>query len=260
MVRWRGAVVCVVLTAMAAAAVPTSCSDDPDALDGAEGALVEDFAGPDGLITNEYAHWNPEDPRGVRSPDWDVTAGSLFRHDGTGWSGPPDTVSPDASSSNGTGSATFRMTSRRVFTDPSVRFRLRIDAEDAPSGGDTAWAGVHVFLRHRGEAELYVASVFRRDGTVAIKKKMPGGAANGGTYVTLGTARAPMTIGQWHDVAVDLIDENGNPRIAMSIDGRRALSAEDSDRGGPPIPGPGNVGLRGDRTGFRVDDIRIDER
>src|SRR5438552_719837 len=52
------------------------------------------LGGPDRLLTNEYAHANPDDGTAVRSSDWDVTSGSLFASDGAGWTGTPDAASP----------------------------------------------------------------------------------------------------------------------------------------------------------------------
>ena len=57
------------------------------------------LSGPDRLITNEYAHWNPQTPGSRISKDWDVTSGSLFVHDGVAWSGEPDKATPDATNS-----------------------------------------------------------------------------------------------------------------------------------------------------------------
>jgi phage replication-related protein YjqB (UPF0714/DUF867 family) len=42
--------------------------------------LVNPSTGFDGLITNEYAHWNSD---GILSPDWDMTSGKLFRQENT---------------------------------------------------------------------------------------------------------------------------------------------------------------------------------
>ena len=43
--------------------------------------LVDDFSGPNGLVTNEFAFFNQHNPATVRSPTWIVTSGSLFVHD-----------------------------------------------------------------------------------------------------------------------------------------------------------------------------------
>src|SRR4051794_34420913 len=42
------------------------------------GVFADNFNYPNGLITNEYAYWNPSDPRAVQSPLWEMTSGSLF--------------------------------------------------------------------------------------------------------------------------------------------------------------------------------------
>jgi len=52
----------------------------------------DSFNAPDGLITNEYAHWNSD---GINSPDWDMSSGSLFRQSNTAWTGVPDALEPN---------------------------------------------------------------------------------------------------------------------------------------------------------------------
>lgn len=169
----RVVVVCVMVAAATAAVIVIlrlGGSDQPVG----SAPLRDDFTGANGLITNEFAHWNPDRPDRVTSPLWEVTGGSLFRDDGTAWTGPLDTSAPDPNSSDGTGSAVFRMISRREFTDPSIRFGLRVDGHAMPPGSDADWAGVHVFLRYCDETDLYVATVFRRDGIVTIRRSCRG--------------------------------------------------------------------------------------
>src|SRR4051794_32526455 len=50
----------------------------------------------DGLITSEFAHWHGARPGARRSPDWEMTSGSLFSRNGLFWTGIPDSCGGDA--------------------------------------------------------------------------------------------------------------------------------------------------------------------
>ncbi len=225
--------------------------------------LVDSFDRPDGLVTNEFAHYNPDRSTARRSPTWDLTSGSLFIMNGVGWTGVPDSrYNPtDPSSRSWNHSTIFRMTSRRSdFRDIDVHFSLRNDGlvstrETPPM----AYDGVHVFLRYVNETSLYYATVNRRDGSVLVKKKVPGGPSNGGTYYLIGSKAAyRVSFGRWQDVRATVSDEtDGAVRIELSIDGHRVVSALDTGIGGPPIHGPGKIGLRGDNTDFRIDNLIV---
>jgi hypothetical protein len=222
--------------------------------------LSDSFGGGDGLITNEYAYWNPSDPSSVVSPVWELDSGSLFRRGGAGWTGVPDDRSPDATSSSGNNSAVFRLTTRRSdFGDVSVSFRLRNDG--LSSTGSTPpvdWDGVHVFLRYQSEFSLYYASVNRRDGTVVIKKKVPGGPDNGGTYYELTPYVAhAVPYGQWQNVTATVRNVTGGVQITLSADGVVLAQAVDRGVGGPAITSPGKVGLRGDNANVSIDDFTV---
>jgi hypothetical protein len=213
------------------------------------------------LVTNEYAHWNPADPGAVLSQTWDMTSGSLFARDGVWWTGPPDNISPGPRSEAGTDSAVFRLTTRdRSFQNVEVSFSLRIDAfVTTPRTPEEAWDGVHVFLRYQSQYQLYIVSVDRRDGTVAIKKKQPGGPSNGGTYFTLASGTAPVVAGEWQPVAaaVETLPD-GSVRISLYRGQELLLQAiDDGSQGGPPISAPGAVGIRGDNCEFEFRDFTI---
>jgi hypothetical protein len=229
--------------------------------------LFEDaFDRPDGLITNEWAFRHPEDPAALVSPDWVMTSGPLFASDGAGWTGKPDRRAPNATSSSGTGSAVFRLVSRRRdFGNISVSFSLRntglVSTASAPP---VAWDGVHVFLRYQSQYRLYSASANRRDGTVVIKKKCPGGPSNGGAYYVLGEPGVhPVPYGVWqHVVATVRNDAGGSVSIRLEVEGQTVASAVDSGVGCPTIVSEGGVGIRGDNADFRIDDFvvfRVDE-
>jgi hypothetical protein len=122
--------------------------------------------------------------------------------------------------------------------------------------------GVHIFLHYQSEFSTYYVSVFRRDGEIAIKKKVAGGPSNGGTYFTL--ASAPSGIGAdlpgtWHQVEATISDGGpGGVRLTLSLDGRRALDVLDDGATAPVIGDPGRVGLRGDNCEFYVRDFRVE--
>jgi len=213
------------------------------------------------LVTNEYGHWHATDPLAVRSSVWDMTSGSLFVRDGAWWTGPPDDVSPDPRSETGTDSAVFRLTTRvQAFGDVRVAFGLRINSfTTTPRTPAQDWDGVHVFLRYQSQYQLYYASINRRDGSTAIKKKEPGGPSNGGTYYTLATGEAAVPIGDWQLVsaAVQTLPD-GSVRITLARGPDVLLEViDDGHVGGPPITSPGAVGIRGDNCEFEFRDFRV---
>jgi len=190
-----------------------------------------------------------------------VTSGSLLARDKTAWTGVPDAVSPDATSSNGTGSAVFRVVTRRGdFGDVDVRFTLVNDrfvtTRRTPA---RAFDGVHVLLRYASAQRLYAVSVNRRDGRVIVKKKEPGGPSNGGTYFDLTPAvRFPFSFHR--PQAIEVRVENaldGSVVIVLRSGGRLVLTAVDRGLGGPPLTAPGKVGIRGDNDEFSFDDFTV---
>ena len=86
-----------------------------------------------------------------------------------------------------TGSAVFRMVSlERDFDDVDVSVTLRVDdlVTDHRTPRRTTTARTSGCATE-SDRELYAVSVDRRDGTMIIKKKCPGGTDNGGTYYDL---------------------------------------------------------------------------
>lgn len=238
-------------------------------------ALTSSLSGPDRLVTNEYAHWNPHATDAVRSPVWDLDSGSLFVRNGVGWSGPIERGPVDAVSRTGTNSAVFRAALR--FEVPrdvvfSGRFKvIRIAAPPAftasaatrttaPAARDVSqrnsdWEGLHLWLRYRSPQDLYVVSIARHDGLVTIKRKRPGGPVNGGTYTTLASAHAGIAPGAFRSVAVSARDDDAGTHVSLVIDGVRVLTAHDPS--GDSAPSPGTVGIRGDDTEFEFTDISV---
>ncbi len=224
--------------------------------------LSDTFSLPDGLITNEFAYWNPSLPTARLSPTWEMTSGSLFVRGGAAWTGVPDAIAPDATSSTGTNSAVFRLTTRRSdFGDVAVRLALRNDGlSTTASTPATAWDGVHVWLRYQSEESLYYASVNRRDNTVVIKKKVPGGPSNGGTYYQLAQGTLAVPYGAWQQVRATVRNEPGGAvTIQLYQNDRLLVSATDNGSiGGPPITAAGKVGIRGDNANFQFDDLTVE--
>jgi hypothetical protein len=226
-------------------------------------SLVSDsFSVANGLITNEYAFFDQGDPASVDSATWQLDSGSLFALDGAGWTGNPDDVAPNALSTNGNDSAIFRLVTKRSdLGNVSVAFRLDnrklVTTSSTPA---VDWDGIHVFLRYQSEFSLYYASINRRDGTSVIKKKVPGGPDNGGTYYDLTPyVSHPVAYGSWQTVKATVqTNANGSVTIALYSGGVLVVQATDNGVGGPAITQPGRVGLRGDNSDFLFDDFRVD--
>lgn len=239
----------------------TAAFDPPD------GALVtntlpsavftQSFTGADALITNEYAHFNPTDPASVISPDWDMTSGSFFRRSNVGWSGVPDSVDPNATSSTGTGSNVFRMNSKR-FNFQNVKIDVKVRNLGISAGTD-ATHGIHIWCRFKDQTELYVASLNRRDNTLVIKKKLTGGPdpENGGTYYTLAEMPYAWTPSVWQNFSVTCTGVDV-VTITVAKDGVDMLTAtDDGTLGGRTINGATAVGVRGDFCQFEIDDFAV---
>ncbi len=211
---------------------------------------------PNGLITNEYAYWNHSDPSAKQSSRWELTSGSLFALNGEGYTGVPDTVGPNALSTNGTNSAVFRLTTKQPnFGNVTVSFDLlNVGLVETRSTPRMGLDGVHIFLRYQNEESLYYASVNRRDNTTVIKKKVPGGPSNNGTYYDL-TSYVPNSVpyGAWQSVAASIkTNRDSSVTIEVFSQGQKIVSATDNGTiGGPPITFSGKVGIRGDNAEFR---------
>ncbi|GAB3112081.1 hypothetical protein GCM10027055_14140 [Janibacter alkaliphilus] len=223
-------------------------------------------SGEDRLVTDEYRTVDADSINSSPDNVWDVTSGALYVRDGTGWTGPTSAGQPIPGIGPSVGSAVFRMHSRRAdLGDVATSVRLRALAQDEPTGGTAPdWDGVHVWVRHVSEQELYAVSVMRRDGQVAIKRKLPGGPSNGGTYATLATTERTMPLGRWQDVEVRVRDEGEQVRIALAIDGEPVLDALDHGQPGPgqsrarAITGSGSVGVRADATEVELAQVRVE--
>lgn len=224
--------------------------------------LADRFSYPDGLITNEFAFHNPTNSAAKKNANWELTSGSLFASGGAGWTGVPDDKAVNAASTAGTNSAVFRMdTVRKDFGNVSVSFRLLNQGlKTSPSTPAQDWDGVHVWLRYKTQYNLYYASVNRRDNTSIIKKKVPGGPSNGGTYYNLSpSVRHAVPYNQWQNVRADVLtNSNGSVTIRLYANGVLVVQAvDDGAIGGAPITGAGGVGIRGDNANLKFDDFVV---
>ncbi|MBV8282337.1 MAG: hypothetical protein JO347_09785, partial [Candidatus Eremiobacteraeota bacterium] len=95
---------------------------------GADRVLVSDDLArrTPGLITNQFAFLHPSDAKARKDAIWEVTSGSFFADRGSGFSGVPDDVTPNALSTNGSGSAIFHaLTNENDIDDATVTFDLQ---------------------------------------------------------------------------------------------------------------------------------------
>lgn len=221
------------------------------------------FDGANGLITNEYAYWNPAATDAKRSADWEMTSGSLFRKDNMGWTGDPDSgTAPNKDSSNANNSCVFRLTSKRKdFGDVKVSFSYVLNAFKAGAATPAVdWDGGHVFLRYQSQYHLYYVSFLRRDEKCVIKKKVPGGTSNSGTYYDISTYVAfPWTLNDLKRVettAKNLPD--GTVELALYVNGSLVVKAIDTNKGGPAITAPGMTGIRGDNANLQFDNFKVE--
>jgi hypothetical protein len=210
-----------------------------------------------GLVTNEYAYYNPGDRQAISSSDWEATSGSLFARDGAGWTGVPDGTAPDARSSWSTDSAVFRLrTPRGNFGNVAVSFRLRLDRLLTTARTPAqAYDGVHVWLHYQNPNWLYFASVSRRDGRIVIGKKLP--TAGGGQYADLD--RVPnhfFPLHRWESVEATIAGDGHKVIIRVLINGRLVARTVDDGTRGPTILRPGHLGIRGDNAEFEFKDFK----
>jgi hypothetical protein len=106
---------------------------------------------------------------------------------------------------------------------------------------------------------LYALSVNRRDGTIRIKKKCPGGPSNGGVYLDLlPSQRLAVPYGLWQQVqATAQSNPDGSVTLGLYRDYALVARVTDTGAGCAPITVPGRVGIRGDNDDFQVDGLVV---
>lgn len=245
----------------------------------------DSFSYSDGLITNEYAHWNPSDPNAKLNNDWEMSSGSFFAQRGTGWTGVPDSCESDPKSATCTNSNIFRLNTKRVFSgNTKVSFAIRYNKDihnaNCESTG-TCWYGTHIWLRHVDQFNLYSASIQRADGMVIIKRKVPCGSDNSGTYFPLSSYTPnDWQVGTWKNYSATIANNTDGSVVIKLFDDDRSSTvpvATGVDKGGinpnwisscttpghstsgayTPITQGGSVGLRGDYSNFNIGNFTV---
>ena len=215
--------------------------------------------GPDRIVTNEFTYYSPGGGCPYTSSTWAMTSGTLFVKNGAGYSGVP-TVENQAvcDSTTQTNSAVFRLnTKASSFTNVDVSMDYMAVRHIGAPG--TSYDGIHMWVGYQSEYALYAASIFRWDGNLVIKKKVPVAQAqcsdpsNDGCYYDL-TMETPhqslTTVNIWRHA--DIIFQsatNGTVTITEKIDGQTILQGVDKSINGPAYTS-GAVGVRGDNTEF----------
>lgn len=216
-----------------------------------------------------------------------MTSGSLFTHQGAFWTGLPDSCSngPNALSTNCTDSNVFRLNTVKKFTgNIALSLSLRQNTnihKTACNKNDTCWYGTHLWLRYQNQFDLYYASINRADGTVVIKRKVPCGPSDSGTYFVLGQyVKHDFKVGVWNDYTAT-VQTNSDGSVTIRLyDDRYSTNKPivvGTDRGGinpnwstscttpgryasavyKPITAGGYVGVRGDYANFAFKDFQV---
>ncbi|MEZ5381279.1 MAG: hypothetical protein R2754_05720 [Microthrixaceae bacterium] len=229
---------------------------DPATQERSDQPVTYGFDGRAGLMTNEYAHWNPSDPKRTAARDWVMTSGSVFRRDGHAWTGELDDISPDVASERSTNSAVFRLFTRRSdWRNTSVTIRYRVLSRRDQDAHD--YDGLHLLLRARQSTHFYSVSLDRRDGEAVVKRKLPG--VDDDPYETLAAAPLVNQMGRWRTAVVRLEDlSSGAVAIDVSVDGQQVLGVLDHGLGGRgPLRDEGQIGVRGDNTEFELSSVEV---
>lgn len=184
--------------------------------------------------------------------DWEMTSGEVS--DQAAGAGAASAGAPPAAA-YASDSPVFRMRSRRAdYGDVQVDVDvLNRGLRSGRGVQESAWDGIHLWLRYQDPTHLYALSVNRRDNRVVIKKKVTGGSSYGGTYFDLSeTASYEVPYGRWQHVTATAADNpDGSVTLRLLADGQLLLEAtDDGSEGGPPITGTGRVGLRADNADF----------
>jgi hypothetical protein len=217
--------------------------------------LSDTFDYSNGVVTNEFATYNPGKPKIHVSSTWIATSGTLFAQDGQGYSGRPDGGPADIDSTKGNGSAVYRViTRRRNFAEVYAQFDLtNRGLVTTPRTPAHDYDGVHVFLRRQDEDNTYYVTVNRRDNTVVIKKKL------GGNYIVLNTPvarKVPFGGVQKRVQASVRTEADGSVRLRLFVNHQLIQEAVDPANQGP-IRAPGTVGIRGDNCEFLFDNFEV---
>lgn len=225
--------------------------------------------GSDRIVTNEFAYWSPDSSCPYKSSTWEMTSGTLLVKNNAGYSGIP-TVESSAVCDSGqrTDSAVFRLiTKNNSFKDITVSMDYEVLGHGGGGANSSAYDGLHIWTGYQNEYSLYVATIFRWDGNLVIKKKVPAAtancavSANDGCYYNLSPETAFRnleTTGTWHHAAISYFNDSSNTvNISLSIDGQLVYKVKDTDTHGPAYHS-GAVGVRGDNTEFYFKNFKVE--
>ena len=222
--------------------------------------FYDSFTGADGVITNHYAFWSPDDDRAFRDDNWEMESGCALRSNNTLWTGVPTSNLPNRDCSNGSGSEVFRLWTKRSFTNVNVTFSLRNNGFVSGAEGERSWDGIKIWLRRQGgtgSVGLYTAEVNRRQGNIMIQKK----CAGSDEYHILNQDRpegSDPSFGEWEKVGGSIVNQpDGSVRITLMRHGQTVLEATDDGVGCAPYRTGGRVGIRGDYANFNADDFLV---
>lgn len=241
-------------------------SPAPTTQDPPEKVLLADaFDGTDQLLATA-----PIRPQGcVNSPSnlWEISNGSLFIRNNTGYSGLPSEGQPvhKCPSIEQAGSHTFRMHSRQSFDNFKLSLDYQLLQHGGAGGSDHSYDGLHLWVRHESQYALYAISIARWDGVFAIKKKLPveeigcADPANEGCYndIARQIRRPELLDRQWHHAEVTVRTTDNNVDIELKIDGDVVLSGRDNGTTFGRIIPTGAVGVRGDNTEFSIKNLKV---
>lgn len=224
--------------------------------------------GPDRIVTNEFVHFSPGSNCPYKSAVWDMTSGSLFIKNNAGYSGVPTLEKQSyCDSTDHNNSAIFRLNTKQGnFSDVDVAMDYMAVAHGGGGAPDNSYDGIHMWVGYQNEYALYAATIFRWDGNLVIKKKVPqaragcSDPANDGCYYNLTgetTHPAITTANVWHHADIVFqANANGTVTITEKIDGNVILQGTDNNVHGPAYTS-GAVGVRGDNTEFYFKDFVV---
>ena len=222
--------------------------------------LFDSFTGEDGVITNHYAFWSPDDDSAFRDDVWEMESRLRAAPRQHAVDRRPHLEPAEPDCSNGSGSEVFRLWTKRSFTDVNVTFSLRNNGYVSGAEGERSWDGIKIWLRRQGgtgSVGLYTAEVNRRQGNIMIQKK----CAGSDEYHILSQARpegSDAAIGEWEKVGGSIKNEaDGSVKITLMRHGQTVLEATDDGVGCAPYTTAGRVGIRGDYTNFNADDFLV---
>ena len=225
--------------------------------------------GSDRLVTNEFVHWSPNDGCPYTSSTWDMTSGTLLIKNGAGYSGIPTVEHTSVCNSEiHNNSAIFRLNTKDLsFKNVSISMDYMAVQHGGGGAPNNSYDGIHIWLGYQTEYALYIATVYRWDNTIVLKKKVPvaqaqcASPANEGCYYNLAkeVIRKDLTTANvWHHAVVTTqAISNNSQHITLTIDNIKLIDAIDNDVHGATYP-TGGVGVRGDNTEFYFKNYTVD--